>query len=49
MAHAPGMGREATYVAMSRHRKGVEVFVSKENFDVDAWKTLHEKPVRAED
>jgi hypothetical protein len=27
----------------------VEVFVSRENFDVDAWKTLHEKPVRAED
>ena len=49
VAHAPGMGREAAYVAMSRHRKCVEVFVSREAFDTDAWKTLHERPVGAKE
>lgn len=49
VAHTPGMGREASYVAMSRHRVGVELYVARDAFDSDAWKTLHEHPVRPEE
>jgi ATP-dependent exoDNAse (exonuclease V) alpha subunit len=49
VAHTPGMGREAAYVAMSRHRVGVELHLAREAFDVQEWGKLHERPVRAAD
>lgn len=49
VAHTPGMGRESTYVAMSRHRVGVELHVARDSFDEGSWKMLHEKPVRIAD
>jgi len=49
VAHTPGMGREAAYVAMSRHRVGVELHVARDAFEVQEWGKLHEKPVRTAD
>ena len=49
VAHTPGMGREAAYVAMSRHRVGVELHVAKDAFEAQEWGKIHEKPVRAVD
>jgi Ti-type conjugative transfer relaxase TraA len=49
VAHTPGMGREAAYVAMSRHRVGVELHVARDAFEAKDWGTLHETPVRAAD
>jgi Ti-type conjugative transfer relaxase TraA len=47
VAHSPGMGRESAYVAMSRHRIGVELHVAKDAFSADEWAKLHAKPENA--
>jgi Ti-type conjugative transfer relaxase TraA len=47
VAHSPGMGRESAYVAMSRHRIGVELHVAKDVFSVDEWTKLNAKPQNA--
>ena len=47
VAHSPGMGRESAYVAMSRHRVGVELHVAKDAFSADDWTKLHTKPENA--
>jgi ATP-dependent exoDNAse (exonuclease V) alpha subunit len=49
VAHSPGMGRESAYVAMSRHRVGVDLFLAKDAFSGEDWTKLHERPVRAEE
>jgi hypothetical protein len=41
------MGRESAYVAMSRHRMGVELHVAKDAFSADDWTKLHAKPENA--
>ncbi len=47
VAHSPGMGRESAYVAMSRHRVGVELHVAKDAFSAEDWTKLHAKPENA--
>jgi predicted nucleotidyltransferase len=47
VAHSPGMGRESAYVAMSRHRIGVELYVARDAFSVDEWTKLNAKPETA--
>ena len=47
VAHSPGMGRESAYVAMSRHRVGVELHVAKDAFSAEDWTKLHTKPENA--
>jgi hypothetical protein len=50
VAHTPGMGRESAYVALSRHKVGLDIFVSKDSFEEQQWKDLiHEKPVSEEE
>jgi Ti-type conjugative transfer relaxase TraA len=44
VAHSPGMGRESAYVAMSRHRVGVELHVAKDAFSTEDWTKLNKNP-----
>ena len=45
LAHSPGMGLEATYVAMSRHKTSVEIFLAKDSFGENDWNKILEKPL----
>lgn len=50
VAHTPGMGRESAYVALSRHKVGLDIFVSKDAFEEREWKSLvSERPVSEAD
>lgn len=49
VAHTPGMGRESAYVALSRHKVGLEIFVAKDSFGDGEWERFREKPAREEE
>jgi Ti-type conjugative transfer relaxase TraA len=45
LAHSAGMGLEAAYVAISRHKTSLEIFLAKDSFGENDWNKILEKPL----